>query len=120
MRSPTFYGVRALTCWLADIAVDGIAYLRGQLSGPRLGSNLLLKGAKYALGGVLCFYLGFAVPFLCAATAPSNASPSPPLPPHPPTHSPPTNPSGALTAGPGTGPQVPAPVHLHRRRAARR
>ena len=28
--SPTFYCVRALTCWLADIAVDGVACARTQ------------------------------------------------------------------------------------------
>lgn len=65
LRSPLFYAVRALTSWVADVAVDTVAYIRGQLSGGALGSNVALKAAKYGLGGALCFALGSCVPFLC-------------------------------------------------------
>ena len=63
-RSPTFYGVRALTSWLSDIMVDGVAWYRGQLSSSQLSRNVLLKLAKYTLSGLLCLGLGAFVPFL--------------------------------------------------------
>jgi hypothetical protein len=64
IKSPTYYGVRAITCWLADIAVDAVAYFRGQLTGKQLGSNAVLKLGKYVLGGVLCLAFGSLVPFV--------------------------------------------------------
>ena len=54
LRSPTYYLVRSLTGWLADVAVDCIAWWRGQLSTAHLRSNTCLKATKYALGGALC------------------------------------------------------------------
>lgn len=62
--SPTFYVVRALTVWLADVFVDGVAWARGQLSTAKLGSNCALKLAKYSLSAVLCLGLGTVVPFI--------------------------------------------------------
>ena len=45
-RSPTFYAVRAVTCWLSDIFVDAVAWYRGQLGSRQLGSNAALKLLK--------------------------------------------------------------------------
>lgn len=63
VSSPTFYGVRALTAWLADISVDAVAWWRGQLSTAKLSSNATLKLAKYSLSGTLCLFAGAFVPF---------------------------------------------------------
>jgi len=60
--SPTFYVVRSLTAWIADVFVDGVAWSRGQLSTPKLKSNIALKCAKYALFGAFSFVLGTFVP----------------------------------------------------------
>jgi hypothetical protein len=46
-RSPIFYCVRALTVWVADVAVDAVAWWRGQLTTEQLSSNAKLKAAKY-------------------------------------------------------------------------
>ena len=62
--SPTFYCVRGLTVWLADISVDAVAWWRGQLDTATLKSNAYLKAAKYSLSAVLCLALGVFVPFL--------------------------------------------------------
>ena len=64
LRSPTYYLVRSLTGWLADVAVDCVAWWRGQLSTAHLRSNTCLKATKYALGGALCLAMGALVPFL--------------------------------------------------------
>ena len=64
MTSSTFYVVRGLTSWLADIAVDAVAWGRGQLSTASLTSNCALKATKYALSAALCYALGAFVPFL--------------------------------------------------------
>lgn len=64
LLSPTFYVVRATTSWFADVAVDAVAYFRGQLSGKQLFANSWLKAVKYSLGGFLCLAFGGLVPFL--------------------------------------------------------
>jgi len=61
--SPTFFGVRALTTWLADVFVDGVAWYRGQLNRKQFGTNAALKLAKHAFNGALCIILGGLVPF---------------------------------------------------------
>lgn len=65
-KSAMFYTVRALTGWVADVLVDAVATLRGQLSPPQLRKNAALKLAKYSLVGVLSLALGTLVPFLYA------------------------------------------------------
>ena len=64
LASPTFYVVRALTGWFADVAVDAIACIRGQISSSQLFSNGWLKLVKYSLGGALCVGFGALVPFV--------------------------------------------------------
>jgi len=65
-HSAIFYTVRALTGWVADVLVDAVATLRGQLSPPQLRKNAALKFAKYSLGAALSLALGTLVPFLYA------------------------------------------------------
>ena len=62
--SPTFYAVRAIALFVSDVAVDAIAWARGQLSSSQLGSNCALKAAKYSLSAALCLGMGTLVPFL--------------------------------------------------------
>jgi len=62
--SPTFFGVRALTMWLADVFVDGVALYRQQMSRETFGQNAALKLAKHSINGLFCIALGAAVPFL--------------------------------------------------------
>ena len=62
--SPTFYGVRAVTGYFADVFVDCVAWLRGQLSKDQLISNAGLKMVKYAASGALCLAFGMLVPFI--------------------------------------------------------
>jgi hypothetical protein len=64
LGSPAYYALRSLTGWLADVAVDCVAWCRGQLDTKHLLSNGWLKAAKYCLGGALCFAFGALVPFL--------------------------------------------------------
>ena len=64
IRSPIFYAVRGLTMWLADVAVDAVAWYRGQMRTAQLQSNAALKLAKFSLSGVLCLSMGSVVPFL--------------------------------------------------------
>ena len=64
IRSPIFYAVRGLTMWLADVAVDAVAWYRGQLRTAQLQSNAALKLAKFSLSGVLCLSMGSLVPFV--------------------------------------------------------
>ena len=54
LTSPTFFAVRALTMWLADILVDSVACFRGQMTPKQLSTNTALKLAKYEAAPPLC------------------------------------------------------------------
>jgi len=64
LRSATFYCLRAVTSWVADVFVDAIQLCRGKLTERNFKSNAFLKAYKYSLSGVFCFSLGTMVPFL--------------------------------------------------------
>ena len=62
--SPTFFIVRGMTCYLADVFVDSIAWYRGQMSSKTFMTNATLKSAKHAIFNAFCLAIGFVVPFV--------------------------------------------------------
>ncbi|KAL3909475.1 MAG: hypothetical protein SGPRY_009414, partial [Prymnesium sp.] len=51
LGSFTFYGLRSLTGWIADVIVDAVQMSRGKLSNRNFESNTVLKAYKYSLTG---------------------------------------------------------------------
>ena len=64
LNSPNWYVIRGFTGYLMDIAMDAVAWYRGQMSTEKLSANAALKLAKHSLFVGFSLVLGLFVPFL--------------------------------------------------------